>query len=96
MGREITKLHEEFLRGRTSEVIAEVSRREIRGEVALIIEGCSDVDPPSEEALRDEIAELVAEGLRIKEIAEVLGEKYGYSKRQIYGLAMDQGRHAKP
>jgi 16S rRNA (cytidine1402-2'-O)-methyltransferase len=96
MGREITKLHEEFLRGRISEVIAEVSRREIRGEVALIIEGCSDVDPPSEEALRDEIAELVAEGLRIKEIAEVLGEKYGYSKRQIYGLAMDQGRHAKP
>jgi 16S rRNA (cytidine1402-2'-O)-methyltransferase len=95
MGREITKLHEEFLRGRISEVIAEVSRREIRGEVALIIEGCSDVDPPSEEALRDEIAELVAEGLRVKEIAEVLGEKYGYSKRQIYGLAMDQGRHAK-
>jgi 16S rRNA (cytidine1402-2'-O)-methyltransferase len=95
MGREITKLHEEFLRGRISEVIAEVSRREIRGEVALIIEGCSDVDPPSEEALRDEIAGLVADGLRVKEIAEVLGEKYGYSKRQIYGLAMDQGRHAK-
>ncbi len=95
MGREITKLHEEFLRGRISEVIAEVSRREIRGEVTLIIEGCSDVDPPSEEALREEIAELVADGLRVKEIAEVLGEKYGYSKRQIYGLAMDQGRHAK-
>ena len=95
MGREITKLHEEFLRGRISEVIAEVSRREIRGEVTLIIEGCSDVDPPSEEALRVEIAELVADGLRVKEIAEVLGEKYGYSKRQIYGLAMDQGRHAK-
>ncbi len=95
MGREITKLHEEFLRGRISEVIAEVSRREIRGEVTLIIEGCSDVDPPSEEALREEIAELVADGLRVKEIAEVLGEKYGYSKRQIYGLAMDQGRRAK-
>lgn len=95
MGREITKLHEEFLRGRISEVIAEVSRREIRGEVTLIIEGCSDADPPSEEALREEIAELVADGLRVKEIAEVLGEKYGYSKRQIYGLAMDQGRHAK-
>ena len=90
--REITKLHEEFLRGRISEVIAEVGPREIRGEVTLIIEGSSDVDPPSEEGLREEIAELIAGGLRIKEIAEVLGEKYGYSKRQIYGLAMDQGR----
>ena len=63
--------------------------------MTLIIEGCSDADPPSEEALREEIAELVADGLRVKEIAEVLGEKYGYSKRQIYGLAMDQGRRAK-
>ena len=95
MGREITKIHEEFLRGRTSEVIAEVSRREIRGEVTLIIEGCSDVDPPSEEALREEIAKLLADGLRVKEVAEVLGEKYGYSKRQIYGLAMDQDRNLK-
>ena len=95
MGREITKVHEEFLRGRISEVIAEVSRREIRGEVTLIIEGCFDADPPSEEALREEIARLAAAGLRVKEIAEVLGEKYGYSKRQIYGLAMDQGRNAK-
>jgi 16S rRNA (cytidine1402-2'-O)-methyltransferase len=95
MGREITKVHEEFLRGRISEVIAEVSRREIRGEVTLIIEGCFDADPPAEEALREEIARLAAAGLRVKEIAEVLGEKYGYSKRQIYGLAMDQGRNAK-
>ena len=95
LAREVSKVHEEFLRGRISEVIAEVSRREIRGEVTLIIEGCSDVDTASEEALREEIAGLVADGLRVKEIAEVLGEKYGYSKRQIYALAMDQGRHAK-
>jgi 16S rRNA (cytidine1402-2'-O)-methyltransferase len=95
LGREITKIHEEFLRGRISEVIAEVSRREMRGEVTLIIEGCSDVDPPSEEALREEVAKLLADGLRVKEVAEVLGEKYGYSKRQIYGLAMDQDRNFK-
>jgi 16S rRNA (cytidine1402-2'-O)-methyltransferase len=95
MAREITKVHEEFLRGRISEVIAELSRREIRGEVTLIMEGCSDVDPPSEESLREEIARLIADGMRVKEVAEVLGEKYGYSKRQIYGLAMDQGKNAK-
>lgn len=95
LAREVTKIHEEFLRGRISEVIAEITHRDIRGEVTLIIEGCSDVDPPSQEALREEIARLIADGLRIKEIAEVLGEKYGYSKRQIYGLAMDQGRNAK-
>ena len=96
LARELTKLHEELLRGRISEVIAEISQREIRGEVTLIIEGCSDVNPPSEEALRDEIAKLAGEGMRVKEIAEIIGEKYGYSKRAIYGLALEQGRKTKP
>jgi 16S rRNA (cytidine1402-2'-O)-methyltransferase len=96
LARELTKIHEEFLRGRISEVIGEVSRREIRGEVTLIIEGCSDVNPPSEGALRDEIAKLKGEGMRVKEIAEMIGEKYGYSKREIYGLAMEQGGKTKP
>jgi 16S rRNA (cytidine1402-2'-O)-methyltransferase len=96
LARELTKIHEEFLRGRISEVIGEVSRREIRGEVTLIIEGCSDVNPPSEEALRDEIAKLKGEGMRVKDIAEMIGEKYGYSKREIYGLAIEQGRKTKP
>jgi 16S rRNA (cytidine1402-2'-O)-methyltransferase len=96
LAREVTKIHEEFLRGRISEVIAEIAHREIRGEVTLIIEGCSGLHPPSEEALREEIVKLLADGLRVKEVAEVLGEKYGYSKRQIYGLAMEQGGNAKP
>ena len=63
--------------------------------MTLILEGCPDLDTPTQETLREEIAILLADGLRVKEIAEMLGEKYGYSKRQIYGLAMDQGRNAK-
>jgi 16S rRNA (cytidine1402-2'-O)-methyltransferase len=88
LAREVTKLHEEFLRGRISEVIGEVSRREIRGEMTLVIEGCSDSNAASEEALVEEIDKLKDEGMRIKEIAEILGEKYGYSKREIYRLAL--------
>lgn len=88
LAREVTKLHEEFLRGRISEVIGEVSRREIRGEMTLVIEGCSDSNAASEEALVDEIDNLKGEGMRIKEIAEIIGEKYGYSKREIYRLAL--------
>lgn len=88
LAREVTKLHEEFLRGRISEVIGEVSRREIRGEMTLVIEGCSDSNAASEEALLDEIDNLKGEGMRIKEIAEIIGEKYGYSKREIYRLAL--------
>jgi 16S rRNA (cytidine1402-2'-O)-methyltransferase len=95
LAREVTKLHEEFLRGRISEVIGELSQRVVRGEITLVIEGGSDVNAASEDALRGEIARLKGEGMRVKEIAEVIGEKYGYSKREIYRLAMEQGAKAK-
>ena len=96
LAREVTKLHEEFLRGRISEVIAEVGRRELRGEMTLMIEGRSDADVTSEDALREEIEKLKGDGMRVKEIAEIVGEKYGYAKREIYRLAIGQGAKTKP
>ena len=92
LAREVTKLHEEFLRGRISEVIAEAGRRELRGEMTLMIEGRSDANVTSEDALREEIEKLKGEGMRVKEIAEIMGEKYGYAKREIYRLAIPAGR----
>ena len=64
LAREVTKLHEEFLRGRISEVIAEIGRRELRGEMTLMIEGRSDSNVASEDALRQEIEKLKEEGMR--------------------------------
>lgn len=95
LAREVTKLHEEFLRGSVSEVIREVSQREIRGEITLVIEGRTGEISTSEEGLRAEIDKLKDDGIRVKEIAEILGEKYGYSKREIYRLALEQGAKTK-
>jgi 16S rRNA (cytidine1402-2'-O)-methyltransferase len=95
LAREVTKLHEEFLRGSVSEVIREVSQREIRGEITLVIEGRTGEISTSEEGLRAEIDKLKDDGTRVKEIAEILGEKYGYSKREIYRLALEQGAKTK-
>jgi len=39
VARELTKLHEEFLRGTPSELLFETEKREIKGEVTLLIEG---------------------------------------------------------
>jgi 16S rRNA (cytidine1402-2'-O)-methyltransferase len=39
LARELTKLHEEFLRGTPSELLFEAEKREIKGEVTLLIEG---------------------------------------------------------
>lgn len=39
LARELTKLHEEFVRGRLSQLIAELERQPRRGEVTLLIAG---------------------------------------------------------
>jgi len=88
LAREVSKIHEEFLRGPVSALVRTLGGGEIRGEVTLIISGASGLPGVSEDRLKAEILELKGKGLRVKEIAEVLGEKFGYPKKEIYRLAL--------
>lgn len=87
LAREVTKVHEEFLRGRMSEVSARLHSGEPRGEITLVVEGCGHQTLPSEELLMAEIRRLRKKGMRVKEVAELLGEKFSYPKREIYRMA---------
>ena len=88
LAREVTKIHEEFLRGPVSTLVRDLGSGEVRGEVTLIISGSAGESRVNEDLLKAEIRELKGQGLRVKEIAEVLGEKFGYSKKDIYRLAL--------
>jgi 16S rRNA (cytidine1402-2'-O)-methyltransferase len=90
LGREVTKIHEEFIRGRISEVSAAAGRSEPRGEITMVIGGYGGEESPTEELLRVEVEKLKKKGLRVKEIAEVLGEKFSYSKKEIYRMALEK------
>ena len=92
LAREVTKVHEEFIRGRLSQVMAEIDRRDVRGEIVLMVSGAEKQQHPPRDRLIAEIQKLKTKGIRIKEIAEVLGEKYAYSKREIYRLALESGK----
>jgi 16S rRNA (cytidine1402-2'-O)-methyltransferase len=88
LAREVSKIHEEFLRGPISELVRALGGGDVRGEVTLIISGSAGESRVNEDLLKAEIRELKRQGLRVKEIAEVLGEKFGYPKRDIYRLAL--------
>ena len=88
LAREVTKIHEEFLRGPVSALVRELGSEEVRGEVTLIISGSAGESRVNEDLLKAEIRELKGQGWRVKEIAEVLGEKFGCSKKDIYRLAL--------
>jgi 16S rRNA (cytidine1402-2'-O)-methyltransferase len=89
VAREITKLHEEFLRGIPADVARTLAERgEVRGECVLLIEGAeggSDtVDPRKVEAL---LALARDEGLSKKAIEKLLVVALGMPKNRAYELA---------
>ncbi len=44
LAREISKIYEEFIRGRLSEILAEVARRRMKGELVIVVAGQSRKD----------------------------------------------------
>jgi 16S rRNA (cytidine1402-2'-O)-methyltransferase len=91
LARETTKLHEEFLRGKISDLQRQIAKRQHIGEVTLVVGGSAGEPAISEDQIRGEIRVLREQGMRVKEIAVVLGEKYGYSKKAIYKLTLEGG-----
>lgn len=89
VGRELTKLHEELLRGTTAALSAE--EREWRGEVTIVLgpaalgEGGAAAPGLSEEEIDARIDRELARGRRPKEIAEELSVELGVGRREIYG-----------
>jgi 16S rRNA (cytidine1402-2'-O)-methyltransferase len=89
IARELTKLHEEFLRGTVADVRRELSARDrIRGEFVLLIEAPAHSDTqssPASEKLTDRIARLQSEvGIDEKEALKRLARELGQSKSDLY------------
>ncbi len=88
VARELTKLHEEVVRGRVSEVIASLLDSEPRGELVVVIEGAEAVAPDLDEMV-EEARRLVADGMRKREAAAAVARRGGGSANEIYGALVD-------
>lgn len=86
IARELTKLHEEFLRGTASEVLEVLrARPKVQGEITLMI-GKGAMPAPSGPGIGDRVAQLIADGLpRMDAIKEAARER-GLPKREAYRL----------
>jgi len=93
IGREVTKIHEEFLRGALQDLACRTGAGAWRGEITLVVAGAGveedrDGRGDRERELMAEIAKLRQEGMRVKDIAELLGEKFSVPKKEVYRLAL--------
>jgi 16S rRNA (cytidine1402-2'-O)-methyltransferase len=85
-GRELTKLHEEFLRGTAQEVRDALAARErIRGEIVLLIEARPLAPQSKAVSLAQQVSELMdAGGLDEKDALKRVARERGVSKSEVY------------
>ncbi len=86
VAREVTKAHEEFLRGTISSVLEQLRGRTIRGEVTLIVDKpVPEPAPPASAAtLKEEFDKLVMRGVDRKDAMKQLARTHGLSKSEVY------------
>ena len=90
--RELTKLHEEVVRGTAADVAAELAERgEVRGECVIVVEegGGSDVASGPELPLDDAIAAGLAAGESKSALAKRLARVYGMPKGDVYARVLE-------
>ncbi|MBE9001940.1 MULTISPECIES: 16S rRNA (cytidine(1402)-2'-O)-methyltransferase [unclassified Nostoc] len=89
LGRELTKLYEEFWRGTIAEAIAHYSQREPQGEYTLVVAGIPASQPQlTEEELKAELKLLISQGISRSQASRQLAKFTSLPRRQLYQLAL--------
>jgi len=86
--REITKLHEEIIRGRVSEILEMVQGRNIRGEITLVIQGAMGENIGEGLSVDEAIEEMRREGKRTRDIARAISGMFGIKSQDAYRKAL--------
>jgi 16S rRNA (cytidine1402-2'-O)-methyltransferase len=84
--RELTKWHEEFLRGTAAEVRTALAARDrIRGEIVLLVEARRPAPDASKGSIAQRVEELISsEGLERKEALKRAARERGLSRSEAY------------
>ena len=90
VARELTKLHEEVLRGRVSEALEALDGTEPKGEVVVVLEGAEAETAPLEELVAEARA-LVGGGMRKRDAATDVARRRGGSANAIYEALVGAG-----
>jgi 16S rRNA (cytidine1402-2'-O)-methyltransferase len=82
--RELSKLHQEVVRGKLSEILDKFSETGARGEVTIVIAGASEEQDNQEERAREEIASRRSAGEDRRTALAAVVSAYGVSRNNAY------------
>lgn len=86
IARELTKLHEETLRGLLPDLAVLAARRDIKGEVVLLVGPPLEIDV-SDDAIRAKLAEARAT-MSLRDASKAVADALGVSRSRVYDLGL--------
>jgi 16S rRNA (cytidine1402-2'-O)-methyltransferase len=90
LGRELTKMHEQIIRGTLGEVQAQVASGEARGEYTLVLGGAPSPGQWDESEVRSAMREHLDAGLNRSAAAREVAVESGWDRQVVYRLSMEE------
>ena len=92
VARELTKVHEEFVRGTLSELVERYEGAKVLGEIVVVVEGRTGSARWSEEEVRSALEEGLGRGEPLKALSKELARRSGWSAQALYRLGLSPSR----
>ncbi|NCO67507.1 MAG: 16S rRNA (cytidine(1402)-2'-O)-methyltransferase [Nitrospirae bacterium CG_4_10_14_0_8_um_filter_41_23] len=86
--KEITKIHEEVLRGSIPEILTKIKKTTIAGEYVIAVDGRTEEKKLTTEDAISEVSALMKKGLGRKEAVKKIADAYGLSKKELYDKSL--------
>ena len=90
IAKELTKMHEEYIRGTLYELQKTLQLRSTKGEYVLVIGGLQDQREIGDSQLLLEIKDLHGQGKSNRDAVNEIAKKYNVSKRRVYELSIER------
>lgn len=88
VARELTKLHEQVLRGPLRDLLEWAETSEVRGEIAVVVGGAGEAEPEAPEDHVGAVNDLIAQGSRLKDAVATVASDARISKRELYAAVL--------
>jgi 16S rRNA (cytidine1402-2'-O)-methyltransferase len=89
VAREITKLHEEVLRGTLLEVSTIIAAREVLGEIVVVLEGRTLPSVIDDDVILAALNEQFASGATTRDAVDYVADVLGVARRDVYQRALE-------
>lgn len=90
LGRELTKMHEEIVRGTLGEIQTHTASRDPRGEYTLVIGGAPSSVKWTESEVMAAMRTIIETGLNRSSAARQIAAESGWSRQEVYRLSLEE------